>query len=352
MAQLGSAPALGAGGREFKSPHPDRRNTKPGLEYGPFAGLHGFGVRACCARSPEVLRSFAWGHGDHSGASARCARAGGRPCTRHPETGKRVTGPTTFTTKADCTRWLATVEADLHRGDDLDPAGRSAAISGRTPSSWLAAKTELRPHTIELYSYLLNSHILPHAGRRADRADQHRDGAGLELVDPLGNHQRHHRGEGLPAAAPDPASRRRRPTDPGEPVPAQRRGDRAQPRAPDPQPRRSRPPGRHHLRPGSEPWSCSPRSPGSAKASASASLADISTLTPTRPPSPSSESDRPHRQPGLDLPGPQNRRRRPHPRAARSAGRRAALPPRPVRRARRRRSGVHRRAIRRPPRPR
>ena len=78
----------------------------------------------------------------------------------HPETGKRVTGPTTFTTKADCTRWLATVEADLHRGDDLDPAGRSVRL-GPYARSWLAAKTDLRAHTIELYSYLLDSHILP-----------------------------------------------------------------------------------------------------------------------------------------------------------------------------------------------
>ena len=81
----------------------------------------------------------------------------------HPETGKRVTGPTTFTTKADGTRWLSTVEADLHRGDDLDPARRSARL-GPLARSWLAAKTDLRPHTIELYSYLLDSHILPQLG--------------------------------------------------------------------------------------------------------------------------------------------------------------------------------------------
>jgi integrase len=72
-----------------------------------------------------------------------------------------VTGPTTFTTKADGTRWLATVEADLHRGDDLDPSGRSARL-GPYARSWLAGKTDLRPHTIELDSYLLDSHILPH----------------------------------------------------------------------------------------------------------------------------------------------------------------------------------------------
>ncbi|MCP3937957.1 MAG: hypothetical protein GY708_21625 [Actinomycetia bacterium] len=34
-----------------------------------------------------------------------------------PETGKRVTGPTTFLTKGDANRWLSTVETDLRRGD-------------------------------------------------------------------------------------------------------------------------------------------------------------------------------------------------------------------------------------------
>lgn len=81
----------------------------------------------------------------------------------HPETGRRVTGPTTFTTKADGTRWLSTVEADLHRGDDLDPAGRSTRL-GPYARTWLAAKTDLRPHTIELYGYLLDSHVLPSLG--------------------------------------------------------------------------------------------------------------------------------------------------------------------------------------------
>ena len=79
----------------------------------------------------------------------------------HPETGERLTGPATFSTKADATRWLSTIEADLHRGDDLDPSGRSLRF-GPYARRWLAAKTNLRPHTIELYSYLLNCHILPH----------------------------------------------------------------------------------------------------------------------------------------------------------------------------------------------
>ena len=78
----------------------------------------------------------------------------------HPETRKRVTGPVTFLTKADATRWLATTEADLHRGDDLDPSGRAVTF-GEYADKWLAAKTELRPSTLELYEYLLSKHIKP-----------------------------------------------------------------------------------------------------------------------------------------------------------------------------------------------
>ncbi len=78
----------------------------------------------------------------------------------HPETGRRVTAPTTFTTKADGARWLSTAETDLHRGDDLDPAGRSLRF-GEFADTWLAAKSSLRPRTLELYEYLLRVHINP-----------------------------------------------------------------------------------------------------------------------------------------------------------------------------------------------
>ena len=78
----------------------------------------------------------------------------------HPETGRRVTAPTTFGTKADGARWLSTTETDLHRGDDLDPAGRSVRF-GEFAEAWLAGKASLRPRTVELYSYLLRVHINP-----------------------------------------------------------------------------------------------------------------------------------------------------------------------------------------------
>lgn len=78
----------------------------------------------------------------------------------HPETGRRITAPTTFITKVDAARWLSTAETDLHRGDDLDPAGRSVRFAEYSVT-WLAGKSSLRPRTLELYEYLLRVHITP-----------------------------------------------------------------------------------------------------------------------------------------------------------------------------------------------
>ena len=74
-----------------------------------------------------------------------------------------MTGPTTFVAKSDATLWLSTVEADIHRGDHLDPAGRSVTF-GEFASRWRATKTSLRPRTQELYDYLLRVHVLPTFG--------------------------------------------------------------------------------------------------------------------------------------------------------------------------------------------
>jgi hypothetical protein len=80
-----------------------------------------------------------------------------------PLTRARVPGPTTFVSKADANRWLSSIEVDLHRGDDLDPAGRSLTF-GRYAETWLAGKAALRPKTRDLYTYLLRRHLLPTFG--------------------------------------------------------------------------------------------------------------------------------------------------------------------------------------------
>ena len=83
------------------------------------------------------------------------------------------TGPHTFTSKADAARYLAMVEADLHRGAWADPK------LGRIPLAewakrWQATTTNLRPTTRDLYAYLLRRSLLPTFGKAA-----------LSSIDPL-----------------------------------------------------------------------------------------------------------------------------------------------------------------------
>lgn len=80
-----------------------------------------------------------------------------------PATRARITGPTTFLTKTDATRWLAAAETDIRRGHDLDPTGRTTTL-GEYADEWLATKTSIRPATRDLYLYLLETHIRPHLG--------------------------------------------------------------------------------------------------------------------------------------------------------------------------------------------
>ncbi len=83
----------------------------------------------------------------------------------NPNTGRRITARRTFAAKADANAWLATIQADLARGDQLDEAGAQTTLStyGR---DWLAGKATLRLRTVELYEYLLRCHILPDLGDR------------------------------------------------------------------------------------------------------------------------------------------------------------------------------------------
>ena len=81
----------------------------------------------------------------------------------HPVTHQRITGPTTYATKREATTWLALAEADLVRGDDLDPNSRSRLFRPYA-EEWLAGKVELRAKTVELYGMLLRKHLVPAFG--------------------------------------------------------------------------------------------------------------------------------------------------------------------------------------------
>jgi integrase len=66
--------------------------------------------------------------------------------------------PHTFESKASAERWLALQEAEIIRGDWIDPdAGR--VNFGEYAATWIAERPGLRPKTIELYRYLLRGHL-------------------------------------------------------------------------------------------------------------------------------------------------------------------------------------------------
>ncbi len=89
--------------------------------------------------------------------------ASGRWQASYWHEGGRHVAPDTFQTKADATRWLSTVDADLARGGWVDPRAGRITLS-EYAESWLSLRTDLRPRTRELYELLLRLHLLPPLG--------------------------------------------------------------------------------------------------------------------------------------------------------------------------------------------
>ncbi|MDH4074880.1 MAG: site-specific integrase [Acidimicrobiia bacterium] len=82
----------------------------------------------------------------------------GRYQARYWRLGKQVAADTTFASKTDARRWLATVEADMIRGVWVDPdAGRIPF--GKYATRWVAERP-VRPRTREVYEGQLR-HIVP-----------------------------------------------------------------------------------------------------------------------------------------------------------------------------------------------
>ena len=69
----------------------------------------------------------------------------------------------TFKTKSDALVHLSTIDADLHRGAWIDPkVGRTTLDT--YAERWLEQRSDLAFRTRELYSYLLELHVLPTLG--------------------------------------------------------------------------------------------------------------------------------------------------------------------------------------------
>jgi integrase len=90
--------------------------------------------------------------------------ASGRWQVRYRDlTGAIHSDPHTFTSKTDAARYLALVEADLHRGAWADPKLGRITLA-EWADRWQETTTNLRPTTRDLYGYLLRRFLLPTFG--------------------------------------------------------------------------------------------------------------------------------------------------------------------------------------------
>ncbi|MGI5166399.1 tyrosine-type recombinase/integrase [Spirillospora sp. CA-253888] len=88
----------------------------------------------------------------------------GRWQARYPgPDGRDHNAPHTFGTKREAEQWLTLKEADLRRGDWLDPAA-GAVPFGEYAAEWVEDR-DLTPKTVQLYEVLLRLHLNPTFGR-------------------------------------------------------------------------------------------------------------------------------------------------------------------------------------------
>jgi len=78
----------------------------------------------------------------------------------------------TFARKIDADRFAATVEADLVRGDWLDPR-RGRRHFGEWAEDWFATKNDLKPATLSKYRNILDKHLLPSFGAHETARIEH-----------------------------------------------------------------------------------------------------------------------------------------------------------------------------------
>lgn len=69
----------------------------------------------------------------------------------------------TFASKTDAERWLALTEAEIIRGDWIDPDAGRVPFS-QYARSWVSERPNLRPKTLQLYDGLVRLHLSPTFG--------------------------------------------------------------------------------------------------------------------------------------------------------------------------------------------
>jgi integrase len=88
----------------------------------------------------------------------------GRYQVRYPGPDGRIrTAPETYARKQDAERHLVLIETQMMRQEWTDPARAKVTIEAYAVR-WIAERPNLRPGTVELYTWLLGKHVTPYLG--------------------------------------------------------------------------------------------------------------------------------------------------------------------------------------------
>lgn len=91
-------------------------------------------------------------------------RESGRYQARYPgPDGKIRSAPETFARKAEAERFLSLVEAQMTRGEWIDPDRGKIRLQDYA-ERWITERPNLRPRTVHLYRWTLGKHITPYLG--------------------------------------------------------------------------------------------------------------------------------------------------------------------------------------------
>jgi len=78
--------------------------------------------------------------------------------------GRRHTAAETFERKRDAEQWLSLIEAQLLRGQWINPDDQAVTLN-EFGNRWIEERPGLRPRTVDLYRWLFGKHISPHLGQ-------------------------------------------------------------------------------------------------------------------------------------------------------------------------------------------
>lgn len=73
------------------------------------------------------------------------------------------TAPETFARRSDADRFLTLLEAQLAKGEWIDPERGKVTVKDYA-EQWIAQRPGLRPRTVDLYTWLLGKHVTPYLG--------------------------------------------------------------------------------------------------------------------------------------------------------------------------------------------